>query len=249
MKISFLTNVSLAASLLVAFDAMAQDHSQHQAPAPDTSRHTPGHKAKVKPKQPAPQPASATMDHATMEHATPEPVRTGVDHSAMDHTTPHQEQAEPADHAAMGHAMPRAGDEPLTPVPVLTDADRAAAVRPPSDHPVHDNSVQSFVLFNRLEAFDAEPGTGLEWEGQAWIGTDMNKLWLRSEGERVDGKTENADLEVLYGRSFARWWDAVAGVRHDFQPGGSQDFAAIGVMGVASTRPHATTEPDRKSSP
>src|SRR3546814_5589248 len=58
-------------------------------------------------------------------------------------------------------------------------------------------------------------------------------LWLRSEGEQVDGRLESADLEVLYGHSFSPWWDVVTGVRHDFKPGGAQDFAAIGVMGLA----------------
>lgn len=89
------------------------------------------------------------------------------------------------------------------------------------------------MLLDRLEAWDADPGAGLEWEGQGWIGTDLNRLWLRSEGEHVDGRTESANLEVLYGRSISRWWDLVAGVRHDFKPGASQDFAAIGVMGLA----------------
>jgi copper resistance protein B len=133
----------------------------------------------------------------------------------------------------MGHGTPPSSDEPLTPIPTLTDADRAAAIPPPEDHPVHDNAIHSFVTLNRLEAFDAEEGAGLEWEAQAWIGTDLDKIWLRSEGERVDGHTEAADIEVLYGRPIARWWDLVAGVRHDFQPGGSQDFAAIGVLGLA----------------
>ncbi|TQU76538.1 copper resistance protein B, partial [Xanthomonas perforans] len=77
------------------------------------------------------------------------------------------------------------------------------------------------------------PGTGLGWEGQGWIGTDLNRVWLRSEGERTDGQTESADLEVLYGRSISTWWDVVAGVRHDFKPGASQNFAAIGVQGLA----------------
>lgn len=70
-------------------------------------------------------------------------------------------------------------------------------------------------------------------EGQGWIGTDLNRLWLRSEGERSDGRTEAADLELLYGRSIATWWDLVAGVRQDFKPGRAQTFAAIGVQGLA----------------
>jgi copper resistance protein B len=229
--------------------ATQQDHSQHQAPAPavqDHSQHQTKPKAKPKPKikpatkaYPAPSPSQSApkvemIDHAAMGHDVPaqEPAE-AVDHSAMGHDMPEQKPAQAVDHAAMGHAMPRAPDQPVTPIPVLTDEDRAAAVPPSSDHPVHDNSVQSYVLFNRLEAFDADEGTGQEWEGQAWIGTDINKLWLRSEGERAGGHTEAADLEVLYGRAFAPWWDFVAGVRHDFKPGASQDFAAIGIIGLA----------------
>src|SRR3546814_3648711 len=45
--------------------------------------------------------------------------------------------------------------------------------------------------------------------------------------------TESADFEVLYGRAIARWWDLVAGVRHDFGEGPSQTFAGIGVIGLS----------------
>lgn len=100
-------------------------------------------------------------------------------------------------------------------------------------HVIHHESIQSYVQFNRLETWDADPGAGLAWEGHAWVGTDSNRLWLRSEGERIDGKLESADLEVLYGRPISRWWDLVAGVRHDFAPGNSRDYAAIGVIGLA----------------
>lgn len=134
---------------------------------------------------------------------------------------------------AQHHEHPQRKDEPRTSIPVLTDADREAARPPSQTHPVHDNTVHSKVLLNRLEVFETDHGTGQQWEGQAWIGTDTDKLWLRSEGERVDSRTESADLEVMYGRPIARWWDVVAGVRHDFKPGASQDWAAIGVVGIA----------------
>jgi copper resistance protein B len=71
------------------------------------------------------------------------------------------------------------------------------------------------------------------WEAQSWIGTDLDRAWLRSEGERVDGVTESADIELLYGHSISPWWDVVAGVRHDFGYGPSQSFAAFGVVGLA----------------
>jgi copper resistance protein B len=139
----------------------------------------------------------------------------------------------PADqHAMPGMAMPMPVTQPREPIPVLTDADRAAAIPPTGGHIVHDNSIQHYILFDRLEGWNADKGAGQEWEAKAWFGTDLNRVWLRSEGQRADSKLESADLEVLYGHSFAAWWDVVAGIRHDFKPGTSQDFAAIGVMGM-----------------
>ena len=180
------------------------------------------------------------VDHSAMGHDMPVPSQPGQ--AAMDHSKMSDEMAAPQpgadpsmqgmDHSAMP-GMTMAPTDPITPIPALTDADRAAAVPPPGGHAVHDNSIQSFMLVNRLEAWNADRGAGLLWEGQGWIGTDLNRLWLRSEGERVGGRTDSADLEVLYGRSVTRWWDVVAGVRHDFKPGPSQDFAALGVIGLA----------------
>ena len=147
-------------------------------------------------------------------------------------TTPAAPAQQTVDHATTDHAK-HAPTGPTTPIPVLTDADREAARPPTHAHPVHDNTVHYKVLVNRLEASDADHGSGQAWEAQAWIGTDTDRLWLRSEGERADGRTGSADLEVLYGRPVSTWWDVVAGVRHDFQPGGAQDWAAIGVVGLA----------------
>jgi copper resistance protein B len=174
------------------------------------------------PAQAAPAPA---VDHSKMNHAMPMP---GMDHSAMGHDMGSMPQ-----HSMDGMVMSPATTEPRTPIPALTDADRAAAVPPEMVHASGDNDIHSYTLLNRLEAWDADPGTGMAWEGEGWIGTDLNRLWWRSEGERVDGTTEAADVELLYGYSIATWWDVVAGLRQDFKPGDSQTFAAIGVQGLA----------------
>ena len=184
--------------------------------------------------------AEPPIDHAAMGHAPPtEPAEAEVDHAAMGHAMPPGETQAPVDHAAMGHTMPDDGDLPANaaprdPIPSVTPADRAAAFPDVAGHTVHDNAVHSFWLIDRLEAWDADDaGTGIGWEALAWVGTDLNRLWLRSEGEHVDDALESGDLEVLYGRAIAPWWDLVAGVRHDFGEGPSQTFAAIGVMGLA----------------
>ena len=177
------------------------------------------------------------MGHEAMGHGTsmPQAAPEKVEHSGMDMSMPmpgHDMSSMSMDHSTMP-GMSTAPTQPREPIPVVTDADRAAAQPPPHDHPVHDNSIQHYTLVDRLETWNSDQGGALEWDIQNWNGTDLNRLWLRSEGVRVGGRTEDADLEVLYGRSVATWWDVVAGIRHDFKAGGSQDFAAIGVMGVA----------------
>jgi copper resistance protein B len=157
-----------------------------------------------------------------------------VDHSAMGHETPPPEQpAAPVDHAAMGHPVPAPADAPREPVPPLTDADRVAAFPDVTAHATHGSSIHSYLLLDQLEAWDADEGSAVAWDALGWLGTDLDRLWLRSEGERIDSTTEAADLELLYGRGIARWWDLVGGLRHDMGAGPSQTFAGIGVIGLA----------------
>jgi len=94
---------------------------------------------------------------------------------------------------------------------------------------MHEERIQSFVLFDRLEGHQ----DGAAWAMHAWLGTDEHRLWVRSEGEREDGRLVAADLELMYARPLSRWWDVGVGIRHDFDPGGSQDFLAVGVQGTA----------------
>ncbi|MDR6840695.1 copper resistance protein B [Pseudoxanthomonas sacheonensis] len=220
--------------------AQEMDHSTMQMPA--SSEQPEPSLPKVEATEEKPATPSASTDphagHGGMTTSAPKGEAASaqqVDHAAMGHDMPTSSAPPvPMDHSAMDHgAESPAPTQPRTPIPAVTDADRAAAAPPSGGHPAHDNSIQHHVLLDRLEGWDADPGAGTAWAMQGWLGTDLNRLWLRSEGERVDGRTESADLEVLYGRSVARWWDVVAGIRHDFNPGGSQDFAAIGVMGLA----------------
>lgn len=135
--------------------------------------------------------------------------------------------------AQEGAGAPR---EPRTPIPVLTDADREAAMPAHGHHAGGDTAIHSYSLVNRLEIWDADPGTGQAWEAGGWIGGDIDRLWWRTEGERVDSDTEEALLEAFYGHSFSTWWDWVAGIRQDFDPGDAQTFAAFGIQGLAPQR-------------
>lgn len=135
-------------------------------------------------------------------------------------------------HDGMHHAHPTREAEEGPDIPPITDADRAAAFPAVSGHPVHGNAIHYYALFDQLEWQDA-PGGTFSWDADGWLGSDMNRLLLRSEGERTDGHTEEAEVQALYGRPIARWWEAVGGIRQDFAPGSAQTWAAVGVQGLA----------------
>jgi copper resistance protein B len=181
----------------------------------------------------------AHAQHTGHQHSPP-PQACTPEHAAMGHckAAPAKNDDCPPEHAAMGHCEP-AEKEPTAsrePVPSLADADRAAAFPTLMRHMEHAPETHWRVLFDRFEAHEGEDGTGQAWEATAWVGGDTRRLWLRSEGERDAGGTEAADLEVLYGRSISPWWDLVAGVRHEFQPGDGRTWLALGTQGMAPYR-------------
>jgi len=96
-----------------------------------------------------------------------------------------------------------------------------------------------FLQADRLEYRTNEGAPLFLWDAQGWYGGDKNKLWLKSEGEYSfdDSAFEGAEIQALWSRAFARYFDIQAGVRQDFASGDNstlgRTFAVIGVQGLA----------------
>ena len=137
------------------------------------------------------------------------------------------------------HAQPAAAEarqaapQPVTPIPPISDGDRAAAFPDVEVHALQDRALNYFVRFDQLEVQGGKRGYGVGWESRGWIGRDLNRLWFRTEGESGGGRINEAAFHLFYGRAFARWWDVVVGLRQDFRPGPAQSWLAVGVQGVA----------------
>lgn len=118
-------------------------------------------------------------------------------------------------------------------IPPVTDADREAAFPDVEGHTVHDTAINYFVLFDQLEWQTGGGSDAFSWDTKGWIGQDRNRFWFRTEGDRVDARTEQAQVNLLYGRAIARWWDVTAGVRLDPLPDTPRTALALGVQGLA----------------
>ncbi|MPW20455.1 conserved exported hypothetical protein [Paraburkholderia piptadeniae] len=95
-----------------------------------------------------------------------------------------------------------------------------------------DAAPLGMLQFDQLEAFHDKDTNGLAWEMHGWYGSDSNKLWVRSEGERSGGRFEDADVEALWSHAVAAYWDTELGIRQDFGDGPSRHWAAFGVQGI-----------------
>ncbi len=96
-----------------------------------------------------------------------------------------------------------------------------------------DDPVISKLLIDQFEIREADGPDPVVLDAQAWIGRDLHKLWFKTEMERVDGDTEEAELQLLYSRAIAPYWDLQVGWRRDLRPQPERNWAALGLEGLA----------------
>ena len=89
------------------------------------------------------------------------------------------------------------------------------------------------VMLDQLEWRDAQEGSAAAWDAEGWYGGDYNKLWVKTEGERIGGVPRSASAELLLDRVVARWWDVQGGLRQDFGKGPARTWLALGLQGLA----------------
>jgi copper resistance protein B len=118
---------------------------------------------------------------------------------------------------------------------LLTLGTTALSSLPVIAHENHeeDDPVLARVMIDQLEWRDSDGADPYALEAQAWIGKDLHKLWLKADVERIDGETEEAEIQALYSRAIAPFWDVQVGVRQDLKPTPDREWGVIGIQGLA----------------
>lgn len=97
-----------------------------------------------------------------------------------------------------------------------------------------DAGTRSMLLIDRLERSASTSGDyATAWEAEGWWGSDVNRLWLKTEGERGGDGTQDGRLEALWSHAWTSFWDWQVGARQDFGQGPNRSWAALGVEGLA----------------
>lgn len=209
---------AIIAALIAKTPAMAQhqDHSAHQMP--DTSAEEPAVD-------------HSQMDHSTMDHGGEEPKpdeirpmdHAKMDHGAMDHSN----------HATVTAATITSVESgPANAADAIWGADAMRASRK-AIYEEHGNMQMLWLQGDRLEYRARQGDDGYLWDLQGYYGGDLNKFWFKSEGEGNFGEAiEDAEIQALYSRAIAPFFDLQAGIRQDLT-GPSRTHAVVGLQGHA----------------
>jgi copper resistance protein B len=95
-----------------------------------------------------------------------------------------------------------------------------------------DQAVWFHAILDQFEGRFAS-GSSLRWEGEAWTGTDTNRLWLKSEGELQNGRVSDGQQEVLYDTPISAYFDLQGGIRYDLDSMPGRGWAALGIEGLS----------------
>jgi len=95
-----------------------------------------------------------------------------------------------------------------------------------------DDPLRTMFLMDRFEVLNNDENTRV-WEGSFYIGYDMDKLYLYSDGEATTDGLESSQSELVYSRAIAPFWDAQIGLAYDKNANASKTWAEIAISGLA----------------
>ncbi len=90
------------------------------------------------------------------------------------------------------------------------------------------------VTGDRIELRTGEGQPALFWDVEAAYGGDIEKIVFSAEGEYAfqPESLEELEIQALYRRAVSPFFDLELGLRHDFEPDPSRNFAVLGMVGT-----------------
>jgi copper resistance protein B len=166
------------------------------------------------------------MDHGPMDHSQ-------IDHSQMDHsghTAAPDKSAPGADPEA--NVPDRAFDGDTYAADAIWGVEAMAASRA-ALYKAHGGGTLSTLRIDRLEARLGENPDAYLWDLEGFYGSDLNKLWIKIEGEgEFGGEVEDAEFQALYSRAITPFFDLQFGARLDVEPE-TRSHLVLGLEGAA----------------
>jgi len=116
---------------------------------------------------------------------------------------------------------------------LAANAEPSLPMEPGTMQPVMDQAIFAHAIFNQLEGRWNGSNPEFRWDGQGWIGTDYDKLWIKSEGTLSKGALDDGQQQFLYSRAVTTYFDLQGGLRSDLDSRPTRNWAAFGIQGLA----------------
>jgi copper resistance protein B len=172
-------------------------------------------------------------------HVTPAPPppaadpRAGHEIAGEAPADPHAGRDEPIALPSTAPPPPAAADGPVHAADQVYGADEMARARA-TMRGEHGGLSASKLMLDRLEWRAQDGRDGYAWKGEAWHGGDIDKIWLKSEGEGAFGQApQRAEVQALWSHAIDPWFDLQIGLRHDFRPDPERTHIVLGIEGLA----------------
>jgi len=95
-----------------------------------------------------------------------------------------------------------------------------------------DSKYFSSASFMEIDWNNKESNDNYSFDGQWLYGSDYNKLAILTEGELFNDELEEAEVQLLYSKYLATFWDARFGLRQELKPE-SETSLVVGIEGLA----------------
>ena len=95
-----------------------------------------------------------------------------------------------------------------------------------------DDPIRTMFIMDRFEILNNDENTRV-WEGSFYIGYDIDKLYVYSEGEATSDGLESSQNELVYSRAIAPFWDIQIGLAYDKNDDASSTWGEVAIAGLA----------------
>jgi copper resistance protein B len=101
-----------------------------------------------------------------------------------------------------------------------------------------DDQTYVYFIADRLEYYSTAGANSVQWDLQSYVGNNMNKLWIKAEGEALLRRKEGEmEFQGLYNRAITSYFSLQTGLRYDIayhqSSHQSRGLAVIGLQGMA----------------
>jgi len=72
----------------------------------------------------------------------------------------------------------------------------------------------------------------ISWSGNIWVGNELNKVFIYSEGEKPKGSSSESENQLVFSRAIAPYWDVQLGVGYDKKPNVDKTWGVVALKGM-----------------